>query len=209
MNYSFVICDDHPLINDSIELFLNKIGHTCRGKLTSNSELLNFFESSTADVLICDLNIDHENTFEVLEKIKNGNPELFIVLFSAYSDRFFIQKAKEIGVSIYASKTTELVELYKLIDLNTREFFTNCQFESDKKMFIQTDFSFEEEQFKLSDQEKKIVTLILAGETSDQIATKLFISKYTVDTHRKNINKKLNVSGIIQLQEKVLKFKLL
>lgn len=209
MKFSFAICDDHPLINDSIELFFSKKGHACIAKLNSNDSLLNFFSTSNVDVLICDLNIDHENTFDILEKIKTKNPALYIVIFSAYSDRYFIQRARELGVILYLSKTTELEDLYNKINLRNRDFFTNCQFQTDKKMFIQTDFIFDDEPFKLSDQEKKIVTLILAGETSDQIATKLFISKYTVDTHRKNINKKLNVSGIIQLQEKVLKFKLL
>jgi DNA-binding NarL/FixJ family response regulator len=209
MSFRFVVCDDHPLINDSIELFFSRKGHSCIAKLMTNNELISFFNNSKVDVLICDLNIDQENTFKILEVIKIKNPELYIIIFSAYSDRIFIQKAKEIGISLYISKTSNLTDLYNEIDLKKTEFYTNCHFPKVKKMFLETEFQTDFEILKLSDQEKKIVTLILAGEKSESIAKKLFISKFTVDTHRKNINKKLNVSGIMELQEKVLKYNLI
>jgi DNA-binding CsgD family transcriptional regulator len=79
----------------------------------------------------------------------------------------------------------------------------------DKTKFIDPKVKFEELPFKISVQEKKIISLILSGATSEGIAKKLFISKFTVDTHRKNINKKLNVSGLIQLQEKVTQYNIL
>jgi DNA-binding NarL/FixJ family response regulator len=209
MSFRFVVCDDHPLINDSIELFFNRKGHTCLAKLTSTKDLKNFFSTNTAEVLICDLNIDQENTFEALEIIKVQQPSIFIVIFSAYSDRIFIQKSKEIGINLYMSKITELNELYTHIDFLNKEFYTNCQYEMDKTKFIDPKVKFEELPFKISEQEKKIISLILSGATSEGIAKKLFISKFTVDTHRKNINKKLNVSGLIQLQEKVTQYNIL
>jgi DNA-binding NarL/FixJ family response regulator len=209
MSFRFVVCDDHPLINDSIELFFNRKGHTCLAKLTSTKDLKNFFSTNTAEVLICDLNIDQDNTFEALEIIKVQQPAIFIVIFSAYSDRIFIQKSKEIGINLYMSKITELNELYTHIDFLNKEFYTNCQYEMDKTKFIDPKVKFEELPFKISEQEKKIISLILSGATSEGIAKKLFISKFTVDTHRKNINKKLNVSGLIQLQEKVTQFNIL
>lgn len=209
MSYRFVVCDDHPLINDSIELFFNRKGHTCLAKLTSTKDLRSFFSTNTAEVLICDLNIDQDNTFEVLEMIKAQQPSIFIVIFSAYSDRIFIQKSKEIGINLYISKITELNELYAHIDFLNTEFYTNCQYEMGKSKFVDPKVRFEDLPFKISEQEKKIISLILKGDTSEGIAKKLFISKFTVDTHRKNINKKLNVSGLIQLQEKVTQFNIL
>ena len=209
MPYRFVVCDDHPLINDSIELFFNRKGHTCLAKLTSTKDLKNFFSSNNAEVLICDLNIDQDNTFEALEMIKGQHPDIYIVIFSAYSDRIFIQKSKDLGIKLYMSKITELNELYKYINFLNREFYTNCQYEIGKTMFSVPKVKFEELPFKISEQEKKIISLILQGVTSDGIAKKLFISKYTVDTHRKNINKKLNVSGLIQLHEKVTQYNIL
>jgi DNA-binding NarL/FixJ family response regulator len=209
MSFRFVVCDDHPLINDSIELFFNRKGHTCLAKLTSTKDLKNFFSTNTAEVLICDLNIDQDNTFEALEIIKMQHPSIFIVIFSAYSDRIFIQKSKDLGINLYISKITELNELYTQIDFLNKEFYTNCQYEMDKTKFIDPKVKFEELPFKISEQEKKIISLILSGATSEGIAKKLFISKFTVDTHRKNINKKLNVSGLIQLQEKVTQYNIL
>jgi DNA-binding NarL/FixJ family response regulator len=199
MSKSFVVCDDHPLINDAIELFFSQKGFTCLAKINTNQDLINFFNCNSADLLICDLNIDKDNTFETLQFIRTINPDIFIVIFSAYSDRIFIQKAKTLCVNMYISKSTELSELFSMISFNKKSFFTNTVLIENNE--ISDDLN--TEKIKISEQEKKIISLILAGKTSEKIAEELFLSKYTVDTHRKNINRKLNVSGIVQLQEKI------
>lgn len=53
--------------------------------------------------------------------------------------------------------------------------------------------------FRLSEREKEILKLIIQGHTSKEIAEKLKISKLTVDTHRKNIQQKLDVGNIAEL----------
>ncbi len=202
MSKSFVVCDDHPLINDAVEIFFCKQGFTCLAKINSNDDLIKFFSTNQADVLICDLNIDQDNTFDALQFVRKKNPAIFIVVFSAYSDRIFIQKAKALGVNLYISKTTELAELFALIQSEKRAFFTNTDF-IDHLQPSNNNGILDVEKIKISDQEKKIISLVLEGKTSEKIAQELFLSKYTVDTHRKNINRKLNVSGIVQLQEKI------
>jgi DNA-binding NarL/FixJ family response regulator len=207
MSKSFVVCDDHPLINDAIEIFFYKQGFTCLAKVTSNEDLVKFFSTNYADVLICDLNIDQDNTFDTLQFIRKKNPDTYIVIFSAYSDRIFIQKAKSLGINLYISKTTELAELFSLIQSEKRAFFTNTDFIDHLQPSNNNDL-LDAEKIKISDHEKKIISLVLEGKTSEKIAQELFLSKYTVDTHRKNINRKLNVSGIVQLQEKINLLKL-
>jgi DNA-binding CsgD family transcriptional regulator len=61
----------------------------------------------------------------------------------------------------------------------------------------------QEKQIRLSKQEKTIVRLITEGLMSKEIADRLFISKSTVDTHRRNINRKLGVNGTAELLKKV------
>jgi DNA-binding NarL/FixJ family response regulator len=207
MTKSFVVCDDHPLINDAIEIFFCKQRFTCLAKVTSNEDLVKFFSTNYADVLICDLNIDQDNTFDTLQFIRKKNPDTYIVIFSAYSDRIFIQKAKSLGINLYISKTTELAELFSLIQSEKSAFFTNTDFIDHLQTSNNNDL-LDAEKIKISDHEKKIISLVLEGKTSEKIAQELFLSKYTVDTHRKNINRKLNVSGIVQLQEKINLLKL-
>ena len=210
MTKSFIVCDDHPLINQAISQFFENKNFACRGQFNSNKELRDFFNSNHIELLICDLNIDQEDTLDVLRFIKNQHPNLFIVIFSAYSDRIYIEKAKKIGVNLYISKTTELEKLFEYIVNFQGTFYCNSSLygNTDEENFIDANPE-NSKQIKISDQEKKIISLVLAGKTSEIISKELFISKYTVDTHRKNINKKLKVSGIVQLQEKINQLKIL
>jgi two-component system nitrate/nitrite response regulator NarL len=210
MTKSFIVCDDHPLINQAISQFFENKNFACAGQFNSNKELRHFFNSNHIELLICDLNIDQEDTLDVLRFIKNQHPNLFIVIFSAYSDRIYIEKAKKIGVNLYISKTTELEKLFEYIVNFQGTFYCNSSIfgNTDEENFIDANPE-NSKQIKISDQEKKIISLVLAGKTSENISKELFISKYTVDTHRKNINKKLKVSGIVQLQEKINQLKIL
>lgn len=55
--------------------------------------------------------------------------------------------------------------------------------------------------FRLSKQEVNIIKLVLEGKTSPEIGETLFISKHTAETHRRNIYKKLGISGFVNLQQ--------
>lgn len=82
-------------------------------------------------------------------------------------------------------------------DLST-PFYTNKINKNDNPTFAQLDNN-ATNKLKLTLQEKQIIKLITQGQTSILIAQQLNISKTTVDTHRKNINRKLNISSTSKL----------
>jgi DNA-binding CsgD family transcriptional regulator len=92
-------------------------------------------------------------------------------------------------------KETTSDELINVIELeNDFPFYTNKNNSISRNSFGSIDDSIGAK-FRLSKQEKAIIKYICQGKTSKEIATILFITKNTVDTHRKNINRKLELSN--------------
>lgn len=200
-----ILCDDHPIINDALEGMLKGHAFEVIGKFTDTNSLLAYYQRASSDILICDLNIDQSDTFELLKNIHATHPTLKIILFSAYGEHIFIKKAKLSGVSAYILKDSSYDEILEVIKREETPFYTNLS-SHETETISPVLVSNEVIKFRLSAREKSIISLVLQGKTSEQIGQLLFISKLTVDTHRKNIHKKIGVSGLLNLQEFARKF---
>lgn len=191
-----VICDDHLLFLNGVSELLKNTGkeysifkfsdvHSCRQYLLQN----------TADVFICDLNINHYDGFLLLEELKLQLRSTKTIILTAYYEDFLIQKAKKAGINAFLKKETPAEELIRVIDAETgSEFYTNKNNKQDTSAYSVMDKPIINK-FRISKQEKEIIKLIIKGLTSKEISNILFIAKTTVDTHRKNIYKKLEISN--------------
>ena len=197
MPVQLVVADDHPVVLDGIRLMLNSIeGYELVGVATSLKEIVSVCASSQPAILILDLNIEGKNSLDLVPELFQRHPDLKIIVFSAYQSTGLVKKAIEIGVRGYLLKDaskTEWVEaltrigqgktyLSKYLKANIPPVF---------EAFNQVD---EFPQLAaLSEQEKKIIHLTAQGQTEQELAEALFISKHTVHTHKKNIFKKLHL----------------
>jgi DNA-binding NarL/FixJ family response regulator len=188
-----VICDDHLLfLNGISELLKNSYSvtkfsniHSCRAHLTH----------TLADVFICDLNINNADGFLLLEELKPLLKNTKTIILTAYYEDFLIEKAKRLGINAFLKKETTAEELISVIEAKpSKEFYTNKNYKKDTGFYSVIDEQ-KINKFRISKQEKEIIRLIIDGLTSKEIADVLFISKTTVDTHRRNINKKLDISN--------------
>ena len=99
----------------------------------------------------------------------------------------------------FLKKETTVEELIDVIDRKQEEgFYSQPTPFSKQNAFLNQDENFVNK-FKLSKQEREIIKWIVQGKLSKEIGELLFISKTTVDTHRRNINRKLNVSSVGEL----------
>ncbi len=191
-----IICDDHILFLSGITQLLQKLGNNY--KITTYSDSKNcqaYIKQHKVDVFICDLNIDTTDGFELINTLKPYLKTTKIIVLSAYFEDFLIQKAKKRGIHAFLKKETSANELIEVIEAGLNvDFYTNKINKSTNPSFAQLDNN-TTNKFKLTLQEKHIIKLITLGQTSQQIAQQLSISKTTVDTHRKNINRKLNITS--------------
>ena len=154
-----------------------------------------FIQENTFDVFICDLNIDNVDGFVLIEELKENLKEVKVIILSAYYEDYLINKAEKMGIDAFLKKETTAEELISVIEMEPKSpFYTN---KNDNRLSY--DFLHKDQniinKFKLSKQEKEIIKYIIEGKQSKEIASLMFISKNTVDTHRKNINKKLKITN--------------
>ena len=197
MNIRIVVADDHPVVLDGIRLMLNGIdGYELVEVASSLRQTVSVCADQQPDLLVLDLNMEGQNSLDLVPALKQRQPTLHILIFSAYQSTGLVKKALEAGVSGYllkdASKTEWVDALRQIIQGKiylSRHLKANdlLRFESElgKADFAQI--------AALSDQERKVIRLTAQGLTEQAIAETLFISKHTVHTHKKNIFKKLHL----------------
>ena len=132
--------------------------------------------------------------FQLIQQFKKIHPKAKVIILSAYFEEFLVNKAARLGVDAFLPKETPIEELIAVIESKSHDFYQASTTKKGIPDFDNKDKA-QLKKFSLSAQEKQIIRLIIEGKTSKEIASELFISKTTVDTHRKNINKKLEISN--------------
>jgi two-component system nitrate/nitrite response regulator NarL len=191
-----LICDDHNLFTNGLSQLLNQANKNYEIESVNDSiSCEKILENQKFDVFLCDLNIDNQDGFSLISKMKKQLLSTRTIIISAYCEKYLIVKAQKAGVHGYLKKDSNLTYLIEAIESN-EPFYTNItSFNQPKNDFTELDEKFQLK-FKLSKQEKIIIKLVISGNASKEIAEMLSISKYTVDTHRRNINRKLGVTNI-------------
>jgi DNA-binding NarL/FixJ family response regulator len=191
-----LICDDHFIFTNGLSQLLKQANQTYEIESVNDSKSCEkMLENQKFDVFFCDLNIDNQDGFSLISKMKNQLISTRTLIISAYCESFLIKKVQKAGIQGYLKKDSNLIDLIEAIE-SQEPFYTNVStFDQPKNDFSELDEKFQVK-FKLSKQEKMIIKLVIAGNTSKEIGASLFISKSTVDTHRRNINRKLGVTNI-------------
>jgi len=196
MQKNIVVCDDHILFSSGLTEILKTFGNNYIVNTFNDCDSSKkFINCHKIDVFICDLNIDKKDGFHLIEELKAELENTKIIIVSAYFEDFLIQKAKNKGIHAFLKKETTAEELISVIEAPIKSpFYSNQVLPKSNNEYDAFDSAIAIK-FKISRQEKELIKLIIAGKTSKEIAVILNISKNTVDTHRKNIHKKLALSN--------------
>ena len=209
MNIKVAIADDHQLFIDGIKLILSKeIGITIISEAANGLELLkNLEKGPKPDIIITDIRMpvmDGIATAKVVSKEYPEIPILALTMFDQISDVFDMLKAGAKGYVTKEVKKNELILAIHALVKGDNYFSKNLPDEI--KIWLQSDKNIEES--ALTRREREILNLLAKGRTTLQMAEELQISKFTIDTHRKNIHKKLGIksnTGLVNYALKNLK----
>ncbi|MDZ4794128.1 MAG: response regulator transcription factor [Bacteroidota bacterium] len=188
------IVDDHPVVIEGIHsLLLNEKDIEWAGQAMNATSCLGFFVSNTADVVLMDISMPGMDGVELCSIMKEKYPGIFILGLSTFNQGLYIKKMMENGASGYILKNSSKEELLKAIHTVSKGniFFSGEAGEALKEY----QKSSADQLPELSPREKEILGLIAEGYTNPQIAEKIFLSSFTVDSHRKNLLAKLNVKN--------------
>lgn len=166
----------------------------------NGAEVLPAIEKYQPQLLLLDVAMPGSDGFEVACSLRQHHRELKVIFISMYSDALLVEKAKALGVQGYLLKTASRDELLACVNLvlaGGESFFKNKI--SPNASELEETYA---KKYKLTSREKEVIGYIKKGYSSQQIANAVFLSVFTVETHRRNINLKLGVKNVAELLRK-------
>jgi DNA-binding NarL/FixJ family response regulator len=187
-----VIIDDHRLFNDGLKAMLApEQTIEVLAQVYDSREAKDQVKKLEPDVVLMDFNMPHLDGIGLTRLLLGGNPDLKILILSMYNEERHIDSFKSIGARGYVFKTASAEEVVQAI----RDVYAGgYHFPAPPAESNHTDDNFLKK-LKLSNRELEVIQLIKAGMKTKEIAEKLNISFYTVETHRKNIKLKVGLKG--------------
>jgi DNA-binding NarL/FixJ family response regulator len=192
------IVDDHPVVIEGIHALLqNEQGFEWAGQAMNAQSCLGFFVNNTADVVLMDISMPGMDGVELCAVMKEKYPGIMILGLSTFNQGLYIKKMMENGASGYILKNSSKEELIKAIRAVHEGYI---YFSGETGMALEEyQRSSKVELPVLTAREKEVLELIAEGYTNPQIAEKIFLSPFTVDSHRKNLLAKLSVKNTASL----------
>ncbi len=196
-----LIADDHQMFIDGLRSLLegsediSVVGEACNGR-----SVVQLCDSQEVDVVIMDINMPDMDGIQATREVLKRHPSVRVLGLSMYNDREYISDILKAGARGYILKNTGKETLLNAI--HTLQAGDNYLGEDVGKTLLNgfiKNPGFTEIIEKLSGREKEVLGCIATGLTTHEIADQLFISKNTVETHRKNLLYKLKARNTAEL----------
>lgn len=191
-----LIIDDHPLVIDGIKTMLKDESYfQIEAAAKTAKEAFAFLDSNLSiDIILLDINLPDIDGMRVCEQIRAKNKTVKIIGLTSINEAGIINGFIKKGGNGYLLKNMEREELITAMNqvLDGTIYLSKAANEKIIQQLQACDIS-KNDIPALTRREKEILELLAEGLTSNDIAGKLFLSNYTIDTHRKNMLQKFNV----------------
>ena len=200
---SILLVDDHHMVVEGMKHILALIPNVQVNATAGNAfEALAALRVHDINIAFLDINLPDISGIELCAKIKKEFPTVHVIGLSTFKQRSYVSQMIANGASGYLVKSAGKEEIEQSIsDVMAGKMYLTPDINSTN---IVT--KLEGEGPTLTRREKEILQMIAAGMTTNDIATKVFISPYTVDTHRKNLLTKFEVNNTALLITTAAKF---
>ena len=196
---TIAMAEDHQMLIDGVKSFfeydenINFIGAVNNGE-----DLVKLVALKQPKLVITDIRMPRMDGIEATKKIKKQFPHIRVLAMTMFDQPDAIKQMLDAGATGYLLKNSGIKMLSKAIVTvaNGDTFFDpNVAFNFMNNYIDENVTIGKSEKVVLSKREKEILQLIAQGKTSKQISEDLFIAKSTVDVHRKNMIRKLDLSN--------------
>jgi len=193
MKISLLVADDHPILLKGLVDELETFNYNVVAAVNNGAKALDEIISKQPDVAILDIEMPLLTGFEVIQKCKDKSLNTKFIVLTSHKEKGFILKAQKLNIQGYILKDEPPVELHKCIQAVVKG---DTYFSSEFSRVNKNEVSPELEKIKfLSPSERTIVRLVAQGNSSKDIAEIISISPRTVEKHRSNIIKKLDLTN--------------
>jgi DNA-binding NarL/FixJ family response regulator len=216
------LADDHLILLDGLVAVLsNEPQIKVVGTAQNGEDIINKLIDTKADILVLDINMPVCDGIETLKKIKqyqelvDAHFKIKVVMLSSYNDIKLIKEVMKLGAMGYLSKECAgeniLQSIFQLYE--NKEFYSDdIQLKINEFIILNKvnhDINLNQGGIFLTDREIQVVKLIAQEYSTKEISEELFVSVHTIESHRKNIMKKLGIKNTIGIVKYALKNKLI
>lgn len=188
-----LLVEDHKIVRDGLKSLLQTDSSIkISGEATTGKEAIEFLKNEEVDVVLTDLNLPEVSGQELIAHVKKTYPNSKVLVLSMMDNISYVKQAFYNGASAYLIKNssgTELLFAIKHVHAGGQYLCSDIALRLlDKNDTLVIPESSRD--IALSKREMEVLQLIGQGLTNNEIATKLFTSRRTVEGHRKNLLEK-------------------
>lgn len=196
---TIAMAEDHQMLIDGVKSFF-EYDDTVNiiGTVNNGEELIKLVSLKQPKLVITDIRMPIMDGIQATKVIKNKFPHIKVLALTMFDQHDAIKQMLDAGATGYILKNSGIKMLSKAIEkvVKGNTFFDpNVAFNFMNNYIDNNVVVGQDKKIVLSNREKEILNLIANGKTSKEISSDLFIAKTTVDTHRKNMIRKLNLSN--------------
>jgi two-component system, NarL family, response regulator NreC len=195
---SIFLADDHQIVRKGIKAILSaESDFQVIGEAGDGIETVRLVEELHPDILILDLMMGGINGLEVTRQLVKKNPKIGIVVLSMHSNEAYVLEALRSGAMAYILKdntTEELVHAIREVAAGRRYLSSPLSDRAITAYTQKTDVHNSHDPYEqLTTREREVLQMSVQGFTNTDIASKLFVSPRTIETHRANLMHKLGI----------------
>ncbi len=192
-----VLVDDHPIVCQGLKALLEpKSEWAVVGVAYNGQQALRLVEQHRPHVLITDLAMPGLSGLEVCRRLRRSAPATRLIVLSMHAEETCVQQALECGVMAFVTKADPAEEVIRAIEeiLADRKYLSQSlsRLGFDSRWFLSPPRLSDPYQ-KLTPREREVLQLVAEGNTSAQIAHRLFTSPRTIEAHRAHVMHKLGL----------------
>ena len=214
MTTRIILADDHIIFRQGLRAQLDTVkGIEVVDEAGDGRQAVKLAKKIKPDVVVIDISMPILNGIDAVRQIIKAVPETRVIILSMHKDRHYIAEALKAGALGYIAKEESFNSLIFAIKTVLKGKIYLCP---DTENIVLNDFVMQlrstdsvSSSSHLTDREREVLQLIAEGKTGKDIAGIIFVSSTTVDTHRRNIMKKLGIhttAGLVKyaIQHKII-----
>jgi len=202
---NLLLVDDHSLIRAGVRaLVLDIPGYAVIGEANDGSQLLEMVELLSPDIVLLDISMKETGGLEALQRLKRVRPHAKVLILSMHTDPALIMQALESGAHGYLLKDTTATELEHALEAlrNNERYLSPAIAHTVINQALTRNLKQQPEvaeSHNLTARQLEILRLIVRGKSTREIANGLGLSIKTVETHRSQIMKRLQIYDVAGL----------
>lgn len=196
-----LLVDDHRMMREGLRAILERNeAHAVVGEAASGREAVRLAEAERPDVVVMDVAMPDMNGIEATRALREILPETRVVALSSHSDRRYVQAILDAGAFGYVLKADAYDELLRAVDAAVRGRKYLCAEVTKDVIGSALQRGLPGSVYELlGAREREVLQLLAEGLTSSEIAQRMGVSTSTVETHRRNIMRKLDLHSVAEL----------